>query len=89
MVKNIRCFGYHIFVREYYAVVHAKHPDLSTQEVFSVVVKSWNDVSKHDNAEYNRPAKMKTEDSKTVYCLILKVPKNRSRMRLMNIIILV
>jgi hypothetical protein len=61
-VKKPRYSGYHIFMREYRAVVKAEQPDLSPQELTSVVAKSWKNVSDDEKAEYNnRAAQMKAE----------------------------
>ena len=65
-VKKPRYSGYHIFMREYRAVVKAEQPDLSPQELTSVVAKSWKDVSEDKKAEYNnRAAKLKAEASES------------------------
>ena len=63
-VKKPRYSGYHIYMREYRAVVKAEQPELTPQQLTSVVAKSWKDVSEEKKAEFNnRAAKMKADAS--------------------------
>ena len=63
-VKKPRYSGYHIYMREYRAVMKAEQPDLTPQQLTSVVAKSWKDVSEEKKAEFNnRAAKMKADAS--------------------------
>ena len=63
-VKKPRYSGYHIYMREHRAVVKSEQPDLTPQQLTSVVAKSWKDVSDEKKAEFNnRAAKMKADAS--------------------------
>ena len=63
-VKKPRYSGYHIYMREHRVVVKSEHPELTPQQITSVVAKSWKDVSEEKKAEFNnRAAKMKADAS--------------------------
>jgi hypothetical protein len=63
-VKKPRYSGYHIYMREHRAVVKTEQPELTPQQLTSVVAKSWKDVSEEKKAEFNnRAAKMKADTS--------------------------
>ena len=63
-VKKPRYSGYHIYMREHRAVVKTEQPELTPQQLTSVVAKSWKDVSEEKKAEFNnRAAKMKADAS--------------------------
>jgi cell division septation protein DedD len=63
-VKKPRYSGYHIYMREHRVVVKTEQPELTPQQLTSVVAKSWKDVSEEKKAEFNnRAAKMKADAS--------------------------
>jgi hypothetical protein len=63
-VKKPRYSGYHIYMREHRAVVKSEQPELTPQQLTSLVAKSWKDVTDEKKAEFNsRAAKMKADAS--------------------------
>jgi hypothetical protein len=52
-----RISGYHLYMREHRKVVKAEQPDITPQQMTSVLAKAWKDVPEEKKADYKERAK--------------------------------
>ena len=55
--KKTRLSGYHLYMREHRKVVKAEQPDITPQQMTSVLAKAWKDVPDDKKQDYNDRAK--------------------------------
>jgi hypothetical protein len=55
--KSKRISGYHIYMREHRKIVKEEHPNITPQEMTSVLAKAWKDVPVEQKQDYNERAK--------------------------------
>ena len=61
--KKGRLSGYHLYMREHRKIVKEEHPNITPQEMTSVLAKSWKDVPEEKKQDYNERAKKESSDS--------------------------
>jgi hypothetical protein len=60
-----RISGYHLYMREHRKVIKEEQPDITPQEMTSVLAKAWKDVSPEMKDDYNARAKKQNESKHT------------------------
>jgi len=60
-----RISGYHLYMREHRKVIKEEQPDITPQEMTSVLAKAWKDVSPEVKDDYNARAKEHNESKST------------------------
>jgi len=62
--KKTRLSGYHLYMREHRNIVKQDQPDITPQQMTSVLAKSWKTLSEDTKQEYNNRAKCENATSK-------------------------
>ena len=62
--KKTRLSGYHLYMREHRNIVKQEQPDITPQQMTSVLAKSWKNLSEDAKQEYNNRAKYENDTTK-------------------------